>query len=512
MSENYIHAIEVGTEEVPIKLNHSLGKDTDGYDVRVSSLDGSFSISSIGVDGIDYFRVSPGLHDNNYITIGTPYGGRISMDVHGTIDMRERDAHILMDSYENESIEISYDTNSVGVSKDSVSLTGNIDFYGENFRCHNSNKKLTLFLGESSDSPMVIERNRISMRGFLLAPYASGEIFKLSNSNDTTRMSFDEDTQSAYINEPNITIKGSNLTIGSQNCALDIEEDMDSASESATLSVGNFCKSYISPGISAGITIYRELPYHDYYTTRIGSDLYNPDIVEMGQLQQSFAKFTKEELLLTYCYGYLEGATSTCIRLSYNHIYASHAISTPGSGLTELFEWEDGNPSSDDRVGKFITLIDDKIKIATPEDDYILGVIDPNPYVIGDEYDYWPKKYLLDVFGRPLHKEVRVEPTYDHEGRELTPGYCYNSPMLNPDYDESQEYIYRQDRPEYAAITSKGKVVMIDDGTCVPGKFATVGEGGIATHSDDNIAVRVLSRVDENHVRVYIDSVFRVKH
>ena len=511
MSENYIHAIEVGTEEVPIKLNHSLGKDTEGYDVKVSSLGSSFSISSIGGDGIDYFRVSPGLQDNAYITMGTPAGSRMSMDVHGTINMRARDAHILMDSYENNSIEISYGESSVEISEDSVSLTGNIDFYGENFRCHNSNNKLNLFLGERLDSSMEIGHRSISMPGFLLSPNAPGEIFKLSNGNDTTRMSFDETTQSAYISEPNITIRGETLRIGSDDCTLSIEE-IGGANETATLSVGNFCKSYISPGISAGITIYRELPHYDYYTTRIGSVLYNPDIVEMGQLQQSSAIFTKKELLLTYSYGYLEGADSTQIRMSYKNIYASHAISTPGSGLTELFEWEDGNPSSDDRVGKFITLIDDKIKIATPKDDYILGVIDPNPYVIGDEYDYWPKKYLLDVFGRPLYKEVRVEPTYDLEGRELTPGYCYNSPMLNPDYDESQEYIYRQDRPEYAAITSKGKVVMIDDGTCVPGKFATVGEGGIATHSDDNIAVRVLSRVDENHIRVYIDSVFRVKH
>lgn len=191
-----------------------------------------------------------------------------------------------------------------------------------------------------------------------------------------------------------------------------------------------------------------------------------------------------------------------------NSITASNYI-TASAGITEMYEWTDGNTNDEDRRGLFITLDGDKIRVANENDNYILGVIDPNPSLIGDAAGLeWKDKYLKDVFGSYIYEEVEVPATYDKEGNVLAEATTRRQKVLNPEYDEMQEYVSRTDRKEFAAITSKGKVVMIDDGTCIINGYATVGANGQATYSSNNYAVRVLERIDDTHIKVLIDSVF----
>lgn len=188
--------------------------------------------------------------------------------------------------------------------------------------------------------------------------------------------------------------------------------------------------------------------------------------------------------------------------------YGLSNFSGSGAGVAELYEWKDGNPDNEDRRGLFVTLDGDKIRIASPEDDYILGAIDPCPYVVGDvQSEIWKDMYLKDVFGEKLVETVDVEEMTDESGH-VTPAHTEKRWVLNPEYDPTQEYVSRDDRSEFVAITSKGKVVMIDDGSCQVNKYCTVGENGIATASENNYAVRVMERIDDTHIRVYIDSVF----
>lgn len=49
-----------------------------------------------------------------------------------------------------------------------------------------------------------------------------------------------------------------------------------------------------------------------------------------------------------------------------------------------------------------------------------------------------------------------------------------------------------------------GKLVAVDDGTCQVNGWAAVGEGGVATASDERTAYRVMERLDEGHVRILI--------
>jgi hypothetical protein len=54
---------------------------------------------------------------------------------------------------------------------------------------------------------------------------------------------------------------------------------------------------------------------------------------------------------------------------------------TGGADFAEMFETVDGNRID---VGYFVTLVKDKIRIATSTDDYILGISSATPSVIGD--------------------------------------------------------------------------------------------------------------------------------
>lgn len=49
-----------------------------------------------------------------------------------------------------------------------------------------------------------------------------------------------------------------------------------------------------------------------------------------------------------------------------------------------------------------------------------------------------------------------------------------------------------------------GKLVAIDDGTCEVNGWCAPGKDGVATRSETRTHCRVMSRVDENHIRVLV--------
>lgn len=193
--------------------------------------------------------------------------------------------------------------------------------------------------------------------------------------------------------------------------------------------------------------------------------------------------------------------------------YGTGAWNSSGADYAELFEWLDGNPGKEDRVGRFVTLDGDHIRLAAPGDDYILGIVSGNPSVVGDVYDdQWAGMFVLDIFGRPVYEwrdfpaETMELPDENGEMKtvEIIPARREWVQKLNPDYDPAQTYIPRTQRPEWAAVGLLGKLVVLDDGTCRPNSWAAVGEGGIAAASMEKTKYRVMARLDESHVRVMI--------
>lgn len=219
-------------------------------------------------------------------------------------------------------------------------------------------------------------------------------------------------------------------------------------------------------------------------------------------------------------------ARANAFRVTSTGVYAKGNYNASGADYAELFEWADGNPEHADRVGRFVTLEGKNIRLAGPEDGYILGIVSGAPSVVGDVYDdQWQGMYLTDIFGRPIWEDVEVPAVTEEvevpvevsnggdeavhmeirmENRVIIPAHMERRQKLNPDYDPSQPYVPRSERPEWDAVGMLGKLVAVDDGTCQENGWATVGEGGAATASEERTRFRVMERLDESHVRILI--------
>ena len=174
------------------------------------------------------------------------------------------------------------------------------------------------------------------------------------------------------------------------------------------------------------------------------------------------------------------------------------SVGTGGADYAEMFEWKDGNSSSEDRRGYSVILDGNQIVKATDSDDTskIIGIVSAMPVVIGDSDidDKWKSKYLKDDFGNYIMEEytstewVEVIEDKDEEDkvinkRNIVQSYAsdripsevtvpsdatvrvvdadgnkFTRKKLNPDWDDSKTYVRRKDRKEWDAIGLMGKL------------------------------------------------------
>lgn len=204
-------------------------------------------------------------------------------------------------------------------------------------------------------------------------------------------------------------------------------------------------------------------------------------------------------------------------RVAHTGVYANSQYYTSGADYAELFEWADGNPNGEDRVGRFVTLSGLKLRLAGPGDGYLLGIVSGAPSVVGDVYDdQWAGMYLTDVFGRPVWEDVEVPAQTEEveipveipgegdepprmetrkETRVVIPAHTERRQKLNPAYDPNQKYVPRTERPEWAAVGMLGKLVALEDGSCQVDGWCTAGENGAATASGERTRFRVMEKL-----------------
>ena len=198
-------------------------------------------------------------------------------------------------------------------------------------------------------------------------------------------------------------------------------------------------------------------------------------------------------------------ARANALRITATAAYGVSSWNASGADYAELFEWLDGNPDAEDRVGRFVTLDGEQIRLAGPEDAYILGIVSGDPSVVGNVHDdQWQGMFLYDIFGRPLWEDAEVPEELAPDGTVLIPAHVEHRQRLNPDYDGTQPYIPRTQRPEWNAVGLLGKLVAVDDGSCQVNGWAAVGENGIAAYSAQQTKYRVVARLDETHIRILI--------
>ena len=207
-------------------------------------------------------------------------------------------------------------------------------------------------------------------------------------------------------------------------------------------------------------------------------------------------------------------ANANAFRVASTAVYGG-TYNTSGADYAEMFEWADENPDGEDRAGRFVTLEGDRIRIAEPDDGFVLGIVSGAPSVCGGVYDdQWQGMYVRDVFGRYVWEEFEVpEETMDVPDPEdpkktvrqvIVPARRERRIRLDPGYDAGRPYVPRSERDEWDAVGMLGKLVAVDDGSCEADGWAAVGKGGIAVKSEARTKYRVLSRLDDTHVRILI--------
>jgi hypothetical protein len=159
------------------------------------------------------------------------------------------------------------------------------------------------------------------------------------------------------------------------------------------------------------------------------------------------------------------------------------ATITSPADYAEYFEWVDGNPNAEDRVGIPVVLVGNKIVKATENSEEIIGIVSGRPGFIGDSaWSHWNEKYLIDDFGRRITEDYEVYQwtETDDTGKAKEFGYAFDDHRLqeielpenyttviqqrdkvNPNYNPEVEYVPREDRQEWDAIGLVGKVRMI---------------------------------------------------
>ena len=204
--------------------------------------------------------------------------------------------------------------------------------------------------------------------------------------------------------------------------------------------------------------------------------------------------------------GGYEGSAGNAFYVKFNgQTHADGEYSSAGADYAECFEWKDTNPTDEDRVGRFVTIDGDKIRLATATDTYILGIISGAPTVIGDNPMRWQGKYLNDEWGRPIYEDItrtykRKKKQKDGTIVEEEVTKTTHERKINPAYDPMEKYIPRTERPEWDYVGMMGKLLVKQDGTLVAGSFCKSGADGVATKAESGYYV--MKVINENQALV----------
>jgi len=179
----------------------------------------------------------------------------------------------------------------------------------------------------------------------------------------------------------------------------------------------------------------------------------------------------------------------------------ANAWFTSGADYAEFFEWKDGNENDEDRIGHFVTLDGDKVRIATDSDDYILGIVSANSSIVGNDATLnWQGRYELDEFGRRQEIHVTEDAVTDGDGNIIVPERTRIRAKHNPHWTPDKEYIPRQERKEWDTVGMLGQILLRHDGTCEVNSYCKANKDGIATKSAEGY--RVMKRISDTVVLI----------
>jgi hypothetical protein len=187
-------------------------------------------------------------------------------------------------------------------------------------------------------------------------------------------------------------------------------------------------------------------------------------------------------------------------------------------GYSEMYEWINV-PKNTSRFGKFVQFDKhhpNKICLAKNNTDMILGVTTVNSTIDSDNPEQWHMKNVVNEYGDLYLKKERLAvgtKVYDQLNEIsyiTTYPYEHHIPIENTKYDSSRQYVKRTNRAEWIRVNLIGKVIVEDNGQCVPGQYCTPYTGrivkymGTAVPSTDVNEQRfyVLERISKNTILI----------
>ncbi len=301
-------------------------------------------------------------------------------------------------------------------------------------------------------------------------------------------------------NNPKLSFNNSGLWGTGSNFA-SIYYD-NTTSNALILEAGGSMK--IKLGLSANY-IYNPTIFSDTVTTErlnVNATMYPHDIQATGRIhaEQSVIDLSTASLwningsfngtilrLLTTrgnstAYRYLDCYSSDYSDLEFSidgtgAVYADGAISANNGDYADYFEWEDGNPTKEDRKGVTVVTVNEKIRPAE-KGEHPIGVVSRLAVMIGNMgWNVWEGKYLKDDYGAYVYKTVeKISWTEKLKGEKKRHLYSVDKvpkdvtvpvaaerfkvreKVLNENYNPRRKYVPRKERPEWDPIGFIGRV------------------------------------------------------
>jgi len=229
------------------------------------------------------------------------------------------------------------------------------------------------------------------------------------------------------------------------------------------------------------------------------------------------------------------------------------AVTSPEADYAEMFEWYDGNPDEQDRVGRFVSLHQGKIVQGAGRSDKtgiynylaslftspnsstsieMIGIISGTPSIIGDGApNHWNGRNVKDKFGRKnklkytKHEWVDLDEDHiivyvsDADGKQYSeyPQYTHKGiidnsiipvdseveiiefPEVSEGYNPNTPYIPRSERQEWDAVGLIGKLVVDSAEPITVDYVDPTGDG----RAVNGTKYRVLEVIDNYTVRIF---------
>jgi hypothetical protein len=183
-------------------------------------------------------------------------------------------------------------------------------------------------------------------------------------------------------------------------------------------------------------------------------------------------------------------------------------------GFSEMYEWEN-IPAPNNRLARLVCFSKknpEKIVLYGEEKgaNHIVGVTTICSIIDSDNPDEWKYAYLCNEYGDIYLQKERLavgEKIYD-QVNEIN--YIKTRPwehfirIPNKSYDDKKQYVKRSNRQEWVRVNLMGKVIIEDNGKCIPGGYCKPYEGKLIENFGTVVPVEENEQVKEGTPTYYV--------